>query len=189
MQFPECASFLIPIIETLHDPLTKSSYCDTNTTINYWNPFIARSPLLITPIRLCRDQLPRNQSEDNEYTTGYQQIELCNPKIELATAPQHRLFETLPTHAPERHPFAKPPSTSSPDSQYCTLHLNSFAASTVTTRTSQPQHYANYEQSVVPEPSKVYRKSPFLPRKKEGAESNPKKESKLSTLGVYLESG
>lgn len=180
IQCNECASFLIPIF--LHDPLTKSSYCDTNSTIHYWNHLIVRCPLLITPIRLCRDQLLPNQIADNG-NSGYQQIELCKPNIELVAATQHRLFDTIPSHTPERHPFAKPPSTS-PDNQYCTLHLNSFEAST-STRGSQQHHYPNYEQSVVPEPSKVYRKSPFLPRKKEGAEGNPKKESKLSTLGAY----
>lgn len=148
----------------------------------------------LLPSTFYRDNLSQHQDTDND-----QEIEMCSP-MPLVTSPQASLFA-------DRHPFAvaKPSSTSPPDQQYGHFRVSSFDGAPVasvpsmTLRSNPPpqpppphhhyQHHTSYEQPVVlpPEPIKVYRKSPFLPRKKSSPESNlvPKKESKLSTLGAY----
>lgn len=140
----------------------------------------------------CRDTLLQHQDTDND-----QEIEMCSP-MQLVRSPQASLFA-------DRHPFAKPPAACPDPQPFCNFSVSSFDAvplvvgtasgsSSVPARSHHPHHHPSYDQPVVPEPIKVYRKSPFLPRKKASPESTisgssqtPKKESKLSTLGVCRE--
>lgn len=137
---------------------------------------------------------------DNESLGPYPEIEMCSPLKLVTSPPPSRIYSPpspIPSHIPVRHPFTNPvpaPNTThsnvSPEKQYCNFRVGSFE-SPPAPATASPlrilNHQQSYEQPVVPEPSKVYRKSPFLPRKNKSPESSttaPKKESKLSTLGM-----
>lgn len=137
---------------------------------------------------------------DKESLGSYPEIEMCSPLKLVTSPPPSRIYSPpspIPSHIPVRHPFANPAPTSntthtnvSPEKQYCNFRVGSFE-SPPAPATASPlrilNHQQSYEQPVVPEPSKVYRKSPFLPRKNKSPESSttaPKKESKLSTLGM-----
>lgn len=151
-----------------------------------------------------RDQLLNHQmmttTTDNDHNLGpYPAIDMCSPLQLVKSPPPSSIYappSPIPSHIPVRHPFAKPPAplNISPEKQYSNFRVGSFEASPADTASTslrsqypQPPPSSTYEPPVGPEPSKVYRKSPFLPRKTKSPESSlaPKKESKLSTLGSW----
>lgn len=111
--------------------------------------------------------------------------------LNLVKSPQASLYTSLamPSHIPERHPFS-PVATTSPEKQRYNTFCISSPGVPVEYNESPAPHVGNtlkYDQSALPEPSKVYRKSPFLPRKTGSPDSTKgaKKESKLSTFGEF----
>lgn len=151
-----------------------------------------------------RDQLSQKEIND---VLSYQPIATCSPVNFVTTTQlqqqqqqqQHSVLAPKLNHFPDRHQFVKPPmtttttttATASPDKQYCKLRIGSLENRPSGSGSIHASHHlhSNYEhhQPIVHEPSKVYRKSPFLPRKEcPDNNSTPKKESKLSTLGEQI---
>lgn len=146
----------------------------------------------------------QHPSSDND-----QEIEMCCP-MPLVKSPQATLFTAHSSRIPERTAFASPSRIKSPEvhqqqqqhqhqhhpqrqAEYCNFQSSPYDRSlAISGLTPAPRNMklqcSQPNPPVAMEPSKVYRKSPFLPRKKDSPEisSAPKKESKLSTLGSSL---
>lgn len=117
----------------------------------------------------------------------------------LVISPKATLFAALsPSQISERrHHFAAKPfpttatTTTSPEQKQYSSGNGWFESAPNQQNGYSPRQPQQFSYDAPPEPVKVYRKSPFLPRKKNNAEGGApsltvKKESKLSSLGSTL---